>query len=179
MEKSKLISAREALAVLLANSLIVGTVALAQTSSATVAATVTAQKVSVTVSDGSVSYGTVPLSQSKDTTGAVNDTQLITNDGNVAEDFNVRGTDSTNWALGAAVGSDVYMHEFCTTGTGSPDLCDAGAVWNKLTSGSETTLANNVAAAGNQKFDLKLTMPSATSNYGQQSFSVIVQAVAH
>src|SRR5690349_8778650 len=74
----------------------------------TVAATVTPQNISVAVTDGTVAYGTLDLSTSADTTsGGVNDTQTATNDGNVAEDFNVTSTNATGgtaWTLAGTIG---------------------------------------------------------------------------
>ena len=56
--------------------------------SASVTATVTAQNVSVTVSDGSISYGTLAVNNTEDTTSSgVDDSQTATNNGNVDEDF--------------------------------------------------------------------------------------------
>ena len=46
--------------------------------------------ISVTVTDGAVNYGTLSLGISQDTlVGHLADTQTATNNGNVAEDFNI------------------------------------------------------------------------------------------
>ena len=169
---------KEALAVFLVNSIVVGAAAIAA-DTATVAATVTAQKVSITVSDGSVNYGTVPLGTSKDTTNTgVNDTQVAVNAGNVSEDLNIRGQNSSSWSLGAAAAENVYVHDYCVAGTGSDDLCDAEAVWSHLESGSYGTLGTGIAAGSNKEFDLKIIMPSSTTDYSSQSVDVVVQATA-
>lgn len=148
----------------------------------TVAATVTPQNISVTVSDGSVAYGTLDLSSSKDTTSSgVNDSQTATNDGNVAEDFNITSTDATGgttWTLAATIGANQYKHSFCTTGGGSPDPCDATPTWSAMTT-SYSSLASNIAASGTSKFDLKIDTPSSVSDYVQKSITVTVQAVIH
>lgn len=148
----------------------------------TVAATVTPQNISVAVTDGAVAYGTLDLSTSKDTTsGGVNDTQTATNDGNVAEDFNVSSSNATGgtaWTLAGTIGADQYKHSFCTTGSGTPDPCDTGPTWTAMST-SYAALGSNIAAAGTKKFDLKIDTPSSVSDYVQKSITVTVQAVIH
>ena len=150
----------------------------------TVAATVTPQNISVSVTDGVVAYGTLDVSSSKDTTsGGVNDTQTATNDGNVTEDFNITSTNATGgsaWTLAGTIGADQYKHSFCTTGTGSPDLCDATPSWTAITSaGGYQQLGSTITTSGTKKFDLKLDTPSSVSDYVQKSITVTVQAVIH
>ncbi len=151
-------------------------------STSTVAATVTPQNISVTVTDGTVAYGTVDLSSSKDTTsGGLNDTQTATNDGNVAEDFNIESTNATGgttWTLAGTIGSNQYKHSFCNTGSGSPDPCDTGPTWTAMTT-SYQALTTNVAASSTGKFDLKLDTPSSSTDFVQKSITVTVQAVIH
>lgn len=135
--------------------------------------------VSVSVADGSVGYGIVPIGTSVNTTASgLNDTQTVTNDGNGAEDFSIKGQNSANWALGVTTGADQYVESFCTTGTGSPDPCDASPTWTALTTNFQA-LATNVAALGSQKTDFQISMPSSTSTFTQQSADITVQAVAH
>jgi hypothetical protein len=142
-----------------------------------VTSTVTPLNISVSVADGSVSYGTLDLSTSEDTTTAgVNDSQTATNDGNVAEDFNIRSTNAiggTAWTLdGGAIGPDQYMHKFCTV------TCDASPTWTAMTTGY-AALASNIATSGNQVFDLRIDTPSSTSDYILKTITVTVQAVIH
>jgi hypothetical protein len=151
-------------------------------STSTVAATVTPQNISVTVTDGTVAYGTVDLSSSKDTTsGGLDDSQTATNDGNVAEDFNITSTNATGgtaWTLAGTIGANQYKHSFCTAGSGSPDPCDASPTWNAITTaGNYQPLGTNISASGTKKFDLKLDTPSSTSDYVQKSITVTIQAV--
>lgn len=143
-------------------------------SSANVTATVTIQNISVSVSDGSVSYGTIATSETKDTTThattGVNDSQTATNDGNVTESLNIRsGTDPVGWTLGANAGSDIYTHKFCTI------TCDTTPTWTALTTNNQT-LATGVTAAGTQVFDLQFGAPTSTTVFTEQSPTVIVQA---
>lgn len=140
-------------------------------STATVTATVTVQNISVAVSDGTVAYGTLALNSSSGTNGS--DTQTATNDGNVAEDFNIRGQDSAAWTLNSVnTGTDNYIHRFCTATCGT-----APTNYTALTTNYQA-LANAVAASGNQTFDLYVTTPQTSTSYTQQSVDVTVQAVA-
>lgn len=137
---------------------------------ATVAATVTVQNISVTVSDGIVTYGTLAVNTSAGTNAA--DTQTATNNGNVAEDLNIRGQDSADWTLAATAGSDEYVHRFCTSSCST-----APTNYTALTT-SYQTLASGIAASGTQTFDLHITAPTASTVFTQQSVDVTVQAVA-
>lgn len=144
----------------------------AAASTATVNATVTVQNVSVAVSDGTVTYGTIGTSSNADTTSnGINDSQTAQNDGNVTEDFNIRGQDTANWTLAGSVGSNQYKHDFCTS------TCDSSPTWTALTTNYQT-LSSDVSASGTQVFDLRLNTPSSSSSFSQQSANVTVQAVA-
>lgn len=138
-----------------------------------VTATVTAQNISVTVSDGAVAYGTIAVSTSRDTTTAgVNDSQTATNDGNITEDFNIMGTDSAAWELADVAGSEAYTHGFCTTN------CDVSPTWTQFNETSYTQLANSISSSADQVFDLRLQTPTSTATFTQQSVDLTVQAVA-
>ncbi|MFH1559759.1 MAG: hypothetical protein ABIC19_04600, partial [Patescibacteria group bacterium] len=72
---------------------------------------VSAATISVSISDGVVSYGMMAENATKDTTASgLNDSQTATNDGNVTEDFNIKGQNSGNWTLAGTNGSDAYRH---------------------------------------------------------------------
>lgn len=145
-----------------------------------VTATVTVQNISVTVSDGTVAYGTLAVDTSKDTTsGGLDDTQVATNNGNVSSTLNIKGQNSTpgTWVLSGAAGNEAYVHQFCKTGGGAPDPCDSAPVYVALTTFYQT-LATPVAPLGTQRFDLKITTPTATASFVEQSVNVTVQAVA-
>jgi hypothetical protein len=139
-----------------------------------VSATVTTQNISVAVTDGTVSYGTLASNTSKSTIAAdLNDLQTATNDGNLAEDFNIRGQNSANWTLAATTGTDQYVHRFCIASCGTPPTN-----YTALTT-SYQALATNKAPAGTQTFDLQITTPNPSTVYTQQSVDVTVQAVAN
>jgi len=128
--------------------------------------------VSVSVSDGIVAYGTLGQNSTKGThSGDLNDLQTATNDGNVTEDFNIKGQNSTNWTLGATAATDVYVHQFCTSTCTTPPTN-----YTALTT-SYATLATGIAASGNQTFDLYINTPNTSSVFTQQSVDVIIQAV--
>ena len=79
-----------------------------------ICASVTTANISVSISDGIVTYGTLGQNATKSTlSGELNDMQTATNDGTVTETFNIRGQDSVNWTLGTIAGSDIYVHRFC------------------------------------------------------------------
>jgi hypothetical protein len=139
---------------------------------ATVTATVTVQNISVSVADGIVSYGTLSTSDTQDTTSSgLNDSQTATNNGNIDEDFSIKGQDSSNWTLATSIGSEQYAHKFCTSS------CDSSPVWTALTTTNQS-LATSVATSGTQEFDLQILTPSSTANYTQQSVDVVVTASA-
>ncbi len=139
-------------------------------STATVTATVTVQNISVTVTDGSVAFGTMASNASAGTNGT--DTQTATNNGNITENINIRGQNSTNWTLGTTAGSDQYILRFCIATCGTPPTN-----YTALTTNYQT-LASGITTTGNQTFDLYITTPNPSTVYTQQSVDVTVQAVS-
>lgn len=129
--------------------------------------------ISVTVEDGVVSYGTIPTNTSKSTCSSeLNDAQIVTNNGNVAEDFLIKGADSDNWTLGSSVGANQYVHQFRS---GS---CSSFSAGTALTT-SDQAFSSNVAVSGTVTLNLQLTTPNSTSSYSQQTTSVTVTATQH
>jgi hypothetical protein len=142
-------------------------------STATVTATVTLENLSVSVSDGTISYGTMSTNTSKSTIASdLNDVQTATNDGNIVTDLNIRGQNSTAWTLAASSGTNQYVHRFCTSSCGSPPTS-----FTALTTNYQT-LSDDLGASSTQTFHLQITTPTSTSSFTQQSVDVIVQAVA-
>ena len=138
-----------------------------------VSATVTAQNISLSVSDGTISYGILAVSTTKATVNlAPVDTQTVTNDGNVTEQFNIKGTDSANWTLENAVGADQYVHKFCASSCGTPPTN-----YTALSEASYTTLAASIAPLGTQSLDLEISTPSSSTVFTSQNVNVMVQAV--
>lgn len=152
--------------------LVAGIVRAANTG--TVAATVTAQNVSLSLSDGTVSYGTLGNNSSANTTsGGLNDSQTVTNNGNVNEDITIKGTSSANWTLAGVTGTDQYVHEFCT----EEQTCDTVPTWTALTT-NYATLKAAVTPSGTYWFDLKITTPNPSTAFTSQSVDVYVMASA-
>lgn len=142
--------------------------------SVSVKATVTPQNISVTVTDGTVSYGTLASGATKDTTavqGELNDSQTATNLGNIPETLTIKGRNSENWTLGTTAGDNQYTHKFCTAN------CDSSPSWTGLTT-SYQTLGSNVAANGVVIFDLQIGTPTNTSAFSPQSVDVTVMATS-
>ena len=140
--------------------------------SSTLSNTIVVAAVSITItSTGTVSYGTVALNVSQDTTaGGLNDTQTVQNNSTIAEDFSITGQNTTcPWTLAGTNGANQYVHSFSI---------NSGSSWTALAT-SNQSLATNIAANGTQSFDLKITMPTSTSCYTQQSVDVTVTATAH
>lgn len=137
---------------------------------ATVTATVTVQNVSVTVSDGTVAYGTLGTNSSAGTNGS--DTQTATNNGNVTSDLSIKGQNTAAWTLAGSAGADQYVHRFCIATCAS-----APTNFTALTTNYQT-LASGKAASATQTFDLYLTTPTSSTSFTQQSVDVLVLAAA-
>lgn len=148
-------------------------VAVKAASTATVTATVTVQNISLSVSDGSVAYGTLASNTTKSTcTSELNDLQTVTNNGNVAENFNISGQNSANWTLAATAGTDQYVHKFATS------TCSTWSGGTALTT-SYTTANTNVAASATTTLNLQINTPNPSTVFTQQSVNVLLQAVAY
>ena len=133
--------------------------------------TAAAAVVSVSVSDGAVTYGTIPANSTKSTcTSELNDAQTLTNDGNVTENFNIRGQNSANWTLAAATGSDQYVQKFLN---GTCSIFSGGTA---LTTSTQS-FATGVAVSGTATLNLQINTPNPSSVYTQQSVDVTITAV--
>ena len=140
---------------------------------ATVAATVTVQNISLSVADGTVAYGVLASNITKSTcTTELNDLQIITNDGNVAETFNIEGQNSANWTLAATAGSDQYVEKFATS------TCSTFSGGTALTT-SYATAATNIAVSATSSLNLQINTPNPSTIFTQQSVDVLLQAVAY
>lgn len=126
--------------------------------------------ISITISDSAIAYGYVNITA--DTTGVGGDTQTVTNNGNVAEDFEIVGQNSADWTLGASAGDAIYKHAWCASN------CDSSPVWNALTTAYQS-LATNIAASGTQDFDLQVTVPTLNAGNNQQNVNITIRASQH
>ncbi len=138
----------------------------------TVSATVTAEQISLSVSDANIAYGVVGIGESVTTLDVgETDTQTITNTGNVVEDFHLQGTDSTSWTLAGSTGNEQYTHEYSI---------DGGGTWaGYLNNSSYTEIVTGIGTSATQDFDLRLTTPDTTDATDEQSVDVSVQATAN
>lgn len=139
-----------------------------------VTATVTPQNISVTVTDGAVSYGTLDLNTSRDTVAGA-DTQTATNNGNVNELFYISSSDAIsstagiNWNLEATTGENQYVHQFST---------NSGVSYTNFPANNSNALIASVGPSLSQPFDLKTTTPTSTTGYEQRNITVTVLATA-
>lgn len=129
--------------------------------------------ISVSVSDGNVEYGIMPPDTSKSTLD-LNDMQTVTNDGNVKENFNIKGKNSECWTLDSINGPDQYVHQFCNTK--NYDCNNPPLNYSPLTTDYQQ-FASNIPPEGNVGLHLLLTTPTESSCYNQQSVDVTIQAV--
>jgi hypothetical protein len=141
--------------------------------------TAAAAVVSVSVSDGNVAYGIMPANTSKSTLpGELNDMQTATNDGNVTENFNIKGQNATGggctWTLASTNGTDQYVHQFCNDT--DYDCSNPPTNYTALTT-SYQPLDTGIPVGGTVQIQLRLTTPTSSSCYGQQSVDVTIQAV--
>jgi len=136
----------------------------------------TTATLSVSISDGVVDYGIVAPSSSKSTlAGDLNDMQTATNDGNTTENFNIKGQNTAcPWTLAFSAGSDQYVHQFCNDTDN--DCSSPPTNYTALTT-SYQTLATGVSASGSVDFQLRITTPTSSSCFDQQSVDVTIQAV--
>ena len=139
----------------------------------TVTATVTVKNISVTVNDGTVAYGTLGQNATADTEPA--DGQTATNNGNVTEDFNIKGQNSGDWTLAGTAGSDAYIHRFCND---TANDCTAPPTNYTALTTSYQTLSTGAATGDTTLFQLQINTPNPSTVYTEQSIDVTVQAVA-
>ena len=160
-----------------------------------VSCTVSGKLISVSVTDGSVAYGTLDLSTTKNSAlyDAINNangmtpaqTQTITNTGSVAEDFNMKTSNaigSTDWTLHATTpGSELFTYAYLVSDTAYAGSAAIGAFTKWATAGSYVADAggDDVAADGVKYLELEIGMPTLSVDYGEHTITVTVLAVAH
>jgi len=138
----------------------------------------TSVNISVSISDGSIDYGIMPVNTSQTTLpGELNDTQTATNNGNVTENFNIKGYDATGggctWTLASSNGSDQYVHQFCN----DTDLdCSSPPTNYTALTTTYQTLDTGIEVSGTVDFQLRITVPTESSCFGEQLVNVTIQA---
>lgn len=140
-------------------------------STATIAATVTATNLAVSVSDGSIAFGSVALNTAT-TTANNGETQVVTNDGSNAV-LNVKSgnaTGGTTWTLGTSPGSNIFKLEVSTTTGSSYMTLQATDTYLTASSTFQSLLSQNV--------DFRFTTPTASSDFVQKSLTITVQVTS-
>ena len=136
-----------------------------------VTATVTVTNVSLQVSDGTIAYGSLSTSATMATvSGELDDSQTVTNNGNIAIDVAVKGYNSTGWTLGGTAGSETYTHKTCTT------TCDSSPTWTAMTTSYGSDILTGIATSGTADVDFQVGTPTTTTDYTQQSVNVTILA---
>lgn len=138
--------------------------------------TTQAVSVSVTLDISDFAYGSIPENTASSTLTLFSGVGIIaTNDGGATSDFDIYGSDTNDWTLSASNGSDQYVHEFCND---SDNDCSSPPTNYTALTTSPQTLKNNITVSGTVNFQLRVTTPSISSVYTEQSAVVTVQASA-
>lgn len=143
---------------------------------------VTVQNVAVEVDPTTYAFGTVVAGQNTTSTWNVTGVGMYfeaNNTGNVNESFTIRGANATDadaggsntWVLTSAAGSDEFVIWNSTDGTidvegNYTQMSLTAQTWNSFVEPLETP-----------NFDLKMTMPTATSSYLEHKTTVTIGAV--
>jgi hypothetical protein len=140
-----------------------------------VSCTVATRIISVFVDTESVNYGTVGLGQESSPSSEI----VAYNNGNVTEDLSIKGADATitggtPWALSdTAIGTDQYMHNFGKSDDSYATFTPLSTDYQALKTGLEIYSGSST---GQQRFKVKIKLPSETTTQGTFSTTVTVQA---
>jgi hypothetical protein len=137
-----------------------------------VGATVTADVIAITVLDGTVAYSTLAPGGTANTVTLV-DTQIITNTGNVAEDFEIKGMDSADWTLETAADTNKYFHGYCKDLTAG---CDAAEDYTAIGTEYSAGFVESKAALGTTTLDLWIRVPTINTATDHQHVDVTILA---
>jgi hypothetical protein len=151
-----------------------------------ISATVTPQVINVTVSDGSVNYGTLAPGELANTFGT--QTQTITNMSNVPVDLMLRSSDAddvsppvaTDWALGPcpSVAEDTFGHQYDIDGNGTFTGVNfpADGTFANANTGILKTLTASGGAEDEAFLELGICMPASITNNVAHHIKVTVTA---
>jgi hypothetical protein len=156
-----------------------------------VTCTVSAVMVSVSVSPGTVTYGTVNVGALKNTAlydathnqyGSVTpQTQTVLNNGSGTENYSIKSSDasgSTPWTLAASASAEHFTHAALplsdTAYTATSAIGDFSIAMT--TAGSYVSLASSVAKDATKYLELQIGMPTSTTDYGSHTITVTVMA---
>jgi len=138
---------------------------------ATVGATVTASNLSLSVSSGTITFGSVALNTSTTTVGS-SYTQTVTNSGSTMT-LNAKATDATGgttWTLDTSNATqDHYTLEVSTT---------TGSTYEKFTTANTYLTASSTFPTGavTQALDFRLKTPNTSTDFVQKSITITLQA---
>ena len=134
----------------------------------TVAATVSATNLAVSVSDGSIAFGSVALNTATSTVGT-SETQVVTNDGSTAA-LNIKSSNATNgtaWTLGTSPGSNIFKLEVSTT---------TGATYATFqATDTYLTASSSFISISNSNADFRFTTPTVSTDFVQKTLTITVQ----
>jgi len=124
--------------------------------------------VSIALTDGTVSFGTVDINTTVDSSG---DVQVITIETGPA-DLDIRTTifsqGGNNWSLGESNGDNQIKWEFATS---------TGGTWHTFSVADTLyNLADNLAQAATSTLYLRLTMPTVTDSYNEYGSTITIVA---
>jgi hypothetical protein len=123
-------------------------------------------------------------------TANANDEFIVTNNGNVAADFDIISSDAvggSGWTLSTtAVGSSIFMHAYSTLKTLAASLT-LGSAGQQATNWvamdkdpNYRALASNVAVSGTVDLVLELLSPSGMGDFGvSKDITVTIRATQH
>lgn len=138
---------------------------------AAVSATVSAVNLAVSVSSGTIAFGSVALNTATTTAGN-SDTQTVTNDGSDAV-LNVKSGNAsggTAWTLGTSPASDVFKLEVSTTSGSSYMTFQATDTY--------LTASTTFSSLSTGDLDFQLTTPTASTDFVQKSITITVQVTS-
>ena len=147
----------------------------------TVSVTTGASTVSMTVSPGTWSVGTITAGTAYSTfTSGEQGEFTLTNDGNVTEDFTIQGTNASGstvtWTLSKTLSSANQYSLGFGQATGASYDTECADYTEFDTSGTDT-LTTGLVVAGNYLFDIELTTYSGTDVSQVMSATVTITAV--
>jgi hypothetical protein len=136
--------------------------------------------ISISISDGEISFGTIEAFGSKTTYSTdmppTGDMQTVTNEGPNTVNVNIKGKNSISscvWTLAGSNGFNQYKLQVCNA---TDTDCSAPPTNYNDLSTSYQRLFTNLGSGNSKGFHLRLVMPTSTSCFDTQDVSVTVQA---
>ena len=140
-------------------------------------ATVTARLISVNVTENNVAYGVLNIgtedAEPTDQNCATSTSAFtVANNGNDAQDFNIKGFDSSGgWALLGTAGDEEYVHRFSTAS--NPCVFTTNEIGT-----SDATLETGIASSSSFETYLNLDMPTSTIVTDEQTLAITITAIS-